>query len=33
LGRAYRDTMTSSQHIYVTDESYEQRADGLLKRR
>jgi alkylation response protein AidB-like acyl-CoA dehydrogenase len=31
LGRAYRDTMTSSQHIYVTDESYEQRADELLK--
>ena len=30
LGRAYRDTMTSSQHIYVTDEAFEQRAAALL---
>src|SRR5204863_5968310 len=30
LGRAYRDTMTSSQHVYVSDEVFEQRADTLL---
>jgi len=30
LGRAYRDTMTSSQHIYVTDEMYEHRAQSML---
>src|SRR5439155_7310628 len=30
LGRAYRDTMTSSQHVYVSDEVFEQRADALL---
>ena len=30
LSRAFRDTMTSTQHVHVTDEVYEQRAELML---
>jgi alkylation response protein AidB-like acyl-CoA dehydrogenase len=31
LSRAFRDTMTSTQHVHVTDEVYEQRAELMLQ--
>jgi alkylation response protein AidB-like acyl-CoA dehydrogenase len=32
LGRAYRDAMTSSQHVHVIDDVYEKRAEVMLAR-
>ncbi len=32
LDHAYRDVMTATQHVYLSDEVYEQRGAGLLER-
>jgi alkylation response protein AidB-like acyl-CoA dehydrogenase len=32
LDRAYRDVMTATQHVYVSDEVYEQRGGAVLER-